>query len=145
MAKKIHFTAQQENEIALIQEETGMSRKSAIRKLQRRAKLAAKKVKAPKAAKPKSETPRTEAGSARAIGIALYKMAGRPSKKDFLHVFGDMGAKWTWEARAKAVGLRSAEAAAEKFQAMLRKPAGSCLVESEPKQQAAKQPAVAGA
>jgi hypothetical protein len=79
MAKKIHFTAQQENEIALIQEETGMSRKSAIRKLQRRAKLAAKeaakKAKASKAAKPRSETPRTEPGSARAIGIALYKMA----------------------------------------------------------------------
>ena len=50
--EKTHFTAQQENEIALIQEETGMSRKSAIRKLQRRAKLAAKQVKAPKAAKP---------------------------------------------------------------------------------------------
>jgi len=43
MAKKISFTAQQENEIALIQEETGISRKSAIRKLQRRARLAAKK------------------------------------------------------------------------------------------------------
>ena len=50
MAKKIHFTAQQENEIALIQEETGMSRRSAIRKLQRRARLTAKQVKAPKAA-----------------------------------------------------------------------------------------------
>jgi hypothetical protein len=107
--KKYNFTDQ---EIALIQEETGMSRKAAIRKLQRRARLAAK-VKAPKAAKPKSEVPKTEAGSARAIGIALYKMAGRPSKKDFLHVYGDMGPKWTWEARAKAVGLPSAEAAAE--------------------------------
>jgi len=52
MAKKIHFTAQQENEIALIQEETGMSRRSAIRKLQRRARLAAKQAKAPKVAKP---------------------------------------------------------------------------------------------
>ena len=107
--RKTHFTAQEESDIALIMEETGISRKSAIRKLQRRAKLAAKeaakKAKAPKAAKSKSETPRTEAGSARAIGIALYKMAGRPSKKDFLHVYGDMGAKWTWEARAKAVGL----------------------------------------
>src|SRR2546426_8413819 len=139
--KKTHYTAQQENEIALIQEETGMSRKSAIRKLQRRARLAAKeaakKVKAPKVVKPKSEAPKTEAGSARAIGIALYKMAGRPSKKDFLHVYGDMGAKWTWEARAKAVGLPSAEAAAEKFQAMLAKPAKSCLVPDQPNAKAA--------
>ena len=111
--RKTHFTAQEESDIALIMEETGISRKSAIRKLQRRAKLAAKKVKAPKAAKPKSETPKTEAGSARAAGIALYKMAGRPTRKDFLHVYGDMGAKWTWEARAKAVNLPSAEAAAQ--------------------------------
>ena len=135
--KKTHYTAQQENEIALIQEETGMSRKSAIRKLQRRARLAAKeaakKVKAPKVVKPKSEVPKTAAGSAGAAGIALYKMAGRPSKKDFLHVYGPMGAKWTWEQRAKAVSLPSAEVAAEKFQAMLAKPAKSCLVPEEPK------------
>ena len=139
--RKTHFTAQEESDIALIMQETGISRKSAIRKLQRRAKLAAKeaakKAKAPKAAKPKSEAPKTEAGSARAIGIALYKMAGRPSKKDFLHVYGDMGAKWTWEARAKAVGLPSAEAAAEKFQAMLAKPAKSCLVPDQPNAKAA--------
>ena len=46
--RKTHFTAQEENDISLIMEETGISRKSAIRKLQRRARLAAKQVKAPK-------------------------------------------------------------------------------------------------
>jgi len=136
--KKTHFTAQQENEIALIQEETGMSRKSAIRKLQRRARLAAKQVKAPKVAKPavKSE-PTTEAGAARAEGLRLYQLSGRPRKSDFVHVYGKPGVAWTWEARAKAVGLPSAEAAAEKFQAMLAKPAKSCLVPDQPNAKAA--------
>src|SRR5438876_1331271 len=39
--RKTHFTAQEENDISLIMEETGISRKSAIRKLQRRARLSA--------------------------------------------------------------------------------------------------------
>ncbi len=132
--EKTHFTAQQENEIALIQEETGMSRKSAIRKLQRRARLAAKQVKAPKAAKPtvKAE-PTTEAGKARSEGLRLYKLSGRPKKSDFIHVYGKPGVAWTWERRAQAVGLASAEEAAEKFQAMLAKPTKSCLVPEEPK------------
>src|SRR5438552_9927668 len=132
--KRTDFTAQQENEIARIQEETGMSRKSAIRKLQRRARLAAKQVKGPKAAKPvvKSE-PATEAGKARAEGLRLYKLSRRPKKSDFIHVYGKAGVLWTWERRAQAVGLPSAEEAAEKFQAMLAKPARSCLVPEEPK------------
>jgi hypothetical protein len=135
MAKKIQFTAQQENEIALIQEETGMSRKSSIRKLQRRARLAGKKVKVPKVAKPKVKSePTSDAGKARSEGLRLYKLSGRPKKSDFVHVYGKPGVAWTWERRAQAVGLASAEAAAEKFQAMLTKPAKSCLVaESEPK------------
>jgi len=128
--RKTHFTAQEENDISLIMEETGISRKSAIRKLQRRARLAAKKVKAPKAAKPgvKSEGT-TEAGKARSEGLRLYKLSGRPKKQDFIHVYGKPGVAWTWERRAQAVGLASAEEAAEKFQAMLAKPAKSCLIE----------------
>ncbi len=109
--RKTHFTAQEENDISLIMEETGISRKSAIRKLQRRARLAAKKVKAPKAAKPgvKSEGT-TEAGKARSEGLRLYKLSGRPKKQDFIHVYGKPGVAWTWERRAQAVGLASAEA-----------------------------------
>jgi hypothetical protein len=81
----------------------------------------------------KSE-PTTDAGKARAEGLRLYKLSGRPKKSDFIHVYGKPGVAWTWEARAKAVGLPSAEAAADKFRAMLAKPAKSCLVaESEPK------------
>ena len=50
--KKTQLTAQQEHDLTLIMEETGMSRKSAIRKLQRRAKLQAKEAKTARAAKP---------------------------------------------------------------------------------------------
>jgi len=58
-------------------------------------------------------------------------LSGRPKRSDFIHVYGKPGVAWTWEARAKAVGLDSAEAAAEKFQAMLAKPAKSCLIEAK--------------
>jgi len=43
----------------------------------------------------------------------------------------EAGVLWTWERRAQAVGLASAEEAAEKFQAMLAKPAKSCLIEAK--------------
>ena len=33
-------------------------------------------------------------------------------------MYGPMGAKWTWVARAKAVGLNTAEEAAAQFQKM---------------------------
>ena len=64
-----------------------------------------------------------ERGKARGEGLRLYKLAGRPSKKDFIAVFGPKGVAWTWEARAKAVGLASAEDVASKFQSLLRKAA----------------------
>jgi hypothetical protein len=63
--------------------------------------------------------PKTEAGAARSEGLRLYKLAGRPTKAQFIRVFGKDGAKWTWEQRAKHAELASAEAAAKKFQSML--------------------------
>ena len=60
-------------------------------------------------------------------GIRLFAMAGKPKKEDFIHVYGPMGAKWTWIARAKAVGLNTAEEAAKEFQVMRAKPECSCL------------------
>src|SRR5258708_10977489 len=100
--KKIVLTEQQEHDLGLIMEETGMSRKSAIRKLQRRAKLAAKsQPKAAKAAKPvvKSQ-PTTDAGKARSAGIQDFILAGRPSKADFIAVYGESGPRLTWQQRA---------------------------------------------
>jgi hypothetical protein len=64
---------------------------------------------------------KSDAGSARAEGLRLYKLAGRPAKSDFIRVLGPNGAKQTWEQRAKALGLASAEEAAEKFQSILAK------------------------
>jgi hypothetical protein len=49
----------------------------------------------------------------RAEGIRLFALAGRPSKEDFVRVYGPAGPKMTWEQRAKA-GV-----SADKFQAAL--------------------------
>ncbi len=46
-------------------------------------------------------------------GIRQFKVAGRPSKEDFIAVYGHAGPKMTWEQRA-AAGIP-----AEKFQAAL--------------------------
>ena len=55
----------------------------------------------------------TSAGKSRAEGIRLFALAGRPSRQDFIKVYGDNGPKMTWEQRAEA-GVP-----AEKFQAAL--------------------------
>jgi hypothetical protein len=119
--KKIVLTEQQEHDLALIMEETGMSRKSALRKLQRRAKLAAKsQPKTAKTAKPvvKSQ-PTTEAGAARSAGVKDYILAGRPTREQFVAVFGPSGPKLTWSQRA-ALGVDAAH-----FQRALK--SGKCV------------------
>ena len=55
----------------------------------------------------------TSAGKSRAEGIRLFTVAGRPSKGDFLKVYGPAGPKMTWQQRAEA-GVP-----AEKFQSAL--------------------------
>ncbi len=148
--KKTNWTSEQEAEINRIQRTTGVTRKSAIRKIR-----AAAKVQAKAAAKvgtttslrtvPPKQAQKSIPGISRAAGLALYRIAGRPKKQDFLHVYGSMGARWTWEQRAKAVGLPTAEMAATQFQAMLKKPAESCLVAEtqEAKPKAVSRPAAA--
>ena len=79
--------------------EATMRRKSAGTKRSRTAKAVSKKG--------------TSAGKSRAEGIRLFTLAGRPSKEDFVKVYGPAGPKITWEQRAKA-GVP-----AEKFQAAL--------------------------
>jgi hypothetical protein len=70
----------------------------------------------------RGETPKSAAtGKARAEGLRLFALAGKPKKSDFVRVFGKKGPAWTWEARAKALGLASAEDCAAKFQSLLAK------------------------
>jgi hypothetical protein len=76
-----------------------LKRKSAATKNSRTAKAVSKK--------------NTSAGKSRAEGIHLFQLAGRPTKEQFLKVYGPNGPKMTWEQRAKA-GVP-----AEKFQAAL--------------------------
>jgi hypothetical protein len=56
---------------------------------------------------------RKSAGANRSGGIRLFALAGRPTKEDFVKVYGPAGPKMTWKQRAKA-GVP-----AEKFQAAL--------------------------
>ena len=73
-----------------------------------------KKTKITKASKPRAAKPSAKsAGANRAEGIRLFKLAGRPSKQDFITVFGPAGPKLTWDQRA-AAGVP-----ASKFQAAL--------------------------
>jgi len=88
-------------------------RKSAVRKVRAAGKTKAK-AKPAKAVKPQvPKKSATAAGASRAEGIRLFTLAGRPSKEDFVKVYGPAGPKMTWEQRAKA-GVP-----AEKFQAAL--------------------------
>jgi hypothetical protein len=80
----------------------------------KRKSVTSKKSKAGKNAKPRvSSKGANAAGANRAEGIRLFQIAGRPSKQDFITVFGPNGPKLTWDQRA-AAGVP-----ANKFQAAL--------------------------
>jgi hypothetical protein len=74
---------------------------------------AGKRTKTEKTAKAPSLKKSTSAGKSRAEGIRLFALAGRPTKQDFIKVYGENGPKMTWEQRTEA-GVP-----AEKFQAAL--------------------------
>ena len=84
------------------------------KKAQSKRKLVArKKIKTTKASRSQSPKSATAAGKSRAEGIRLFKLAGRPTKEQFIAVYGPNGPKMTWEQRAKA-GV-----SAKQFQAAL--------------------------
>jgi hypothetical protein len=74
----------------------------------------AKAQKNPKSATTQTQPmPKSVAGVNRSEGIRLFKLAGRPTKEQFVLVYGERGPKMTWVERAKA-GVP-----ASKFQAAL--------------------------
>jgi hypothetical protein len=125
---KSKFTEVELEQIRGIQERLGCSRKTAVKKF-KQSQAATKADVKKAAANDKSEASLAstmmpvERGKARAEGLRLYKLAGRPTKKDFIAVFGPKGVAWTWEARAKAVGLASAVEVASKFPSLLKQAA----------------------
>ena len=72
----------------------------------------AKVHKTPKSA-PTQPLPKSVVSQNRSEGIRLYKLAGRPTKEQFIAVYGTNGPRMTWDERAKA-GIP-----AKKFQAAL--------------------------
>ena len=58
----------------------------------------AKKLAKPKQAQVRSKTARAHI----AEGTRLFALAGRPTKAQFVKVYGPQGPKMTWEQRAKA-------------------------------------------
>jgi len=80
---------------------------------QKRKSVATKKHSTATVRKPQASKKSASAGKNRAEGIRLFALAGRPSKEDFIKVYGLAGIKMTWDERAKA-GVPAA-----KFQAAL--------------------------
>jgi hypothetical protein len=101
-----------------IKKDAAIKRKAKTRKTRAETKGAAKVNAEPmKIAKPANapvKTSQKSAGSNRAEGIRLFKLAGRPTKEQFIAVYGERGPKMTWTEREKA-GVP-----AEKFQQSAR-------------------------
>ena len=86
-------------------------RKSATRSAKRTIRTKPKEV---NSAKPQtSKNTLAAAGVNRSEGIRLFQLAGRPTKEQFIQVYGEQGPKMTWAQRA-AAGVP-----AEKFQGAL--------------------------
>lgn len=62
----------------------------------------------------KNKRHQTSQGKARAEGLKLFRLAGRPSREDFIKVYGANGPQMTWDQRA-AAGVPAA-----KFQVALK-------------------------
>ena len=128
MAKKNNRTRKDKSEISRIQQTAGATRKTASRKMRAVPKVKDKvKAQAAKPVAPKQQTmTESEIGSARSEGIRLFKLAGRPTKEQFIRVYGERGPRMTWEQRA-AAGVP-----AEKFQAALAEKAVSRPAAAKP-------------
>ena len=125
---KSQFTNEQVNEVMA---QRSCTRKAALRWLKRNVNkkaAAAKDVKMAaandrpeptKAAKVAASKPTTDAGKARSVGVQNFILAGRPTKDQFIAVYGESGPRLTWDQRA-ALGVDAAH-----FQKALK--AGRCV------------------
>ena len=113
MAKKTKRTRKDKTKSNRIQKTTGVTRKTARRKMRPATKAQAKVKVQAVTTPPKPQPQPKSAGSNRAEGIRLFKLAGRPTKEQFVLVYGERGPRMTWDQRA-AAGVPAA-----KFQAAL--------------------------
>ena len=85
----------------------------------------AKAQKNPKSAKTQP-MPKSVVSQNRSEGLRLFKLAGRPTKEQFILVYGERGPRMTWDERAKA-GV-----SAKQFQAALAEKAVSHAAAAKP-------------
>jgi hypothetical protein len=156
------FTEAQLAEIAAIQQKSNTTRNVAVQRFlaaQKKAAAKTAKVEPPVAdgkqlaandapevvteatPEPKTETPAATAatkltpeqvGANRAAGMKLFAAAGRPSKADFIELFGQRGALMTWVERGRLFNMTPDQVAAN-FQRLLaekRSPAPAPIVET---------------
>jgi hypothetical protein len=81
----------------------GSTRKSAVSKMRAAATVRAKVKSQPGKTKTAAQSqPKSPAAKNRSEGLRSYIAAGRPSKQDFIRVYGKRGHLMTWRERAKA-------------------------------------------
>jgi hypothetical protein len=121
-------TRKDRTETIRVRKPTGANHKTNTRRV--RATAAAKpKVKAQAAkAAAKPQPQQNSAGSNRAEGIRLFKLAGRPTREQFIAIYGERGPKMTWDQRA-AAGV-----SAERFQTALSSASAGTEVKSRSKE-----------
>ena len=119
MAKKKNQIRKRQSAISRSHEPKQASRKAPSRKMRATAKVQAKVKSRVVKATPKHQLHQKSPGANRSEGIRLFKVAGRPTKEQFILVYGERGPRLTWEQRAEA-GVP-----AEKFQAVLAEKAAS--------------------
>jgi hypothetical protein len=113
MSKKKNQPRKNKSETSRKQRKTAATRKTASRKMGAAAKVQAEAKAGTAKTSSKPQPHHTSAGTNRSEGIRLFALAGRPTRDQFIRVYGPAGPKMTWQQRAGA-GIP-----AEKFQAAL--------------------------
>jgi hypothetical protein len=110
MARNKTRVRQNKSETRHKQRKTTDVPKTATRKMRITSKVKLKVRSAKASSKPQQH--HTSAGTNRSEGIRLFALAGRPTKEQFVRVYGERGPKMTWDERTKAgVSARQFQAA----------------------------------